>query len=116
MLSDADIYRAAHLILHQYGDDAELEAARCADRMFGPRGDAHLVQDMSDDHRDATRTRGSATLIGAGAVTPCVLNAATVSEPFSVAQLGIWDGSCPRADPRGTQTSDRVGWRAAVPD
>jgi len=38
MLSDADIYRAAHLVLHQYGDNAELEAARCADRMFG-RGD-----------------------------------------------------------------------------
>jgi hypothetical protein len=38
MLSDPDIYRAAHLMLHQYGDDAELEAARCADRMFG-RGD-----------------------------------------------------------------------------
>jgi hypothetical protein len=38
MLSDSDIYRAAHLMLHQYGDDAELEAARCADRMFG-RGD-----------------------------------------------------------------------------
>jgi hypothetical protein len=38
MLSDLDVYRAAHLMLHQYGDDAELEAARCADRMFG-RGD-----------------------------------------------------------------------------
>jgi hypothetical protein len=35
MLSDSDIYRAAHLMLRQYGDDAELEAARCADRMFG---------------------------------------------------------------------------------
>ena len=34
MLSDADIYRAAHLMLHQYGDDAELEAALCADRML----------------------------------------------------------------------------------
>ena len=38
MLSDADIYRAAHLMLHQYGDDAELEAAQCADRMHR-RGD-----------------------------------------------------------------------------
>jgi hypothetical protein len=38
MLSDLDVYRAAHLMLHRYGDDAELEAARCADRMFG-RGD-----------------------------------------------------------------------------
>ena len=35
MLSDFDIYRAAHLMLHQYGDDAELEAARCACRMLG---------------------------------------------------------------------------------
>ena len=34
MLSDSDIYRAAHLMLHQYGDDAELEAAQCADRML----------------------------------------------------------------------------------
>ena len=33
MLSDSDIYRAAHLMLCQYGDDAELEAAQCADRM-----------------------------------------------------------------------------------
>jgi hypothetical protein len=40
MLSDPDIYRAAHLMLHQYGDDAELEAAQCADRMHrrGDRG------------------------------------------------------------------------------
>jgi len=34
MLSDSDIYRAAHLMLHRYGDDAELEAAQCADRML----------------------------------------------------------------------------------
>ena len=39
MLSDPDIYRAAHLMLHQYGDDAELEAAQCADRML--RRDDH---------------------------------------------------------------------------
>jgi hypothetical protein len=26
MLSESDIYRAAHLMLHQYGDDAEFEA------------------------------------------------------------------------------------------
>jgi hypothetical protein len=38
MLSDSDIYRAAHLMLHQYGDDAELEAVQCADRMHR-RGD-----------------------------------------------------------------------------
>ena len=38
MLSDLDIYRAAHLMRHQYGDDAELEAAQCADRMHR-RGD-----------------------------------------------------------------------------
>jgi hypothetical protein len=34
MLSDLDVYRAAHLMLHQYGDDAELEAAQCFDRML----------------------------------------------------------------------------------
>jgi hypothetical protein len=38
MLSNLDIYRAAHLMLHHYGDDAELEAAQCADRIHG-RGD-----------------------------------------------------------------------------
>ncbi len=41
MLSDSDIYRAAHLMLHRYGDDAELEAAQRADRMHrrGDRGE-----------------------------------------------------------------------------
>jgi transposase len=34
MLSESDIYRAAHLMLHQYGDDAEVEAAQCFDRML----------------------------------------------------------------------------------
>jgi hypothetical protein len=38
MLSEPDIYRAVHLMLHQYGNDAELEAAQCADRMHR-RGD-----------------------------------------------------------------------------
>jgi len=38
MLSDVDIYRAAHLMMHEHGNSAELEAARCADRMLG-RGD-----------------------------------------------------------------------------
>ena len=35
MLSDVDIYRAAHLMMHEYGNNAEREAARCADRMLG---------------------------------------------------------------------------------
>ena len=34
MLSDVDIYRAAHLMMHSFGDDAELESARYADRML----------------------------------------------------------------------------------
>jgi hypothetical protein len=34
MPSDLDIYRAAHLMLHQYGDNAELEAAQCFDQML----------------------------------------------------------------------------------
>jgi hypothetical protein len=38
MLSDVDIYRAAHLMMHEYGNNAEREAARCTDRMLG-RGD-----------------------------------------------------------------------------
>lgn len=33
MTSDLDILRAAHLMMHQYGADAELEAANYADRM-----------------------------------------------------------------------------------
>ena len=38
MLSDVDIYRAAHLMMHEHGGDAELEAATHADRMLR-RGD-----------------------------------------------------------------------------
>jgi hypothetical protein len=33
MISDLDILRAAHLMMHEYGGDAELEAANYADRM-----------------------------------------------------------------------------------
>ena len=35
MLSDPDIHRAAHLMLHQYGNNAESQAAQCAERMLG---------------------------------------------------------------------------------
>jgi len=38
MLSDVDLHRAAHLMMHEYGHDAELEAARRADQMLA-RGD-----------------------------------------------------------------------------
>ncbi len=38
MISDLDILRVAHLMLHEFGRDAELEAANCADLMRG-RGD-----------------------------------------------------------------------------
>ena len=34
MLSDVDIFRAAHLMMHSHGGDAELEAAINADRML----------------------------------------------------------------------------------
>ena len=34
MLSDLDIYRAAHLMMHSHGGNAELEAAIYADRML----------------------------------------------------------------------------------
>ena len=33
MLSDLDILRAAHLMMHEFGGDAELEAANCIDRV-----------------------------------------------------------------------------------
>ena len=35
MISDLDILRAAHLMMHEFGRDAELEAANCIDRMRG---------------------------------------------------------------------------------
>jgi len=38
MLSDLDILRAAHLMMHEFGGDAELEVANYIDRMRG-RGD-----------------------------------------------------------------------------
>jgi len=38
MLSDLDILRAAHLMMHEVGGDAELEAANYIDRMRA-RGD-----------------------------------------------------------------------------
>ena len=33
MISDLDILRAAHLMMHEFGGDAELEAANCIDRV-----------------------------------------------------------------------------------
>ena len=33
MISELDILRAAHLMMHEFGGDAELEAANCIDRM-----------------------------------------------------------------------------------
>ena len=38
MISDLDIWRAAHLLIRQHGTDAELEAAKRADLML-ERGD-----------------------------------------------------------------------------
>ena len=38
MLSDLDIFRAAHFMMHEHGGDAELETAISADRMLR-RGD-----------------------------------------------------------------------------
>jgi hypothetical protein len=41
MLSNVDIYRTAHLMMHEYGNNAEREAAKWADRMLerGDRGE-----------------------------------------------------------------------------
>jgi hypothetical protein len=38
MLSQVDICRTAHLMIHEFGNDAEVEAVRCANRMLW-RGD-----------------------------------------------------------------------------
>ena len=38
IISDLDIWRAAHLLIRQHGEDAELEAAKRADLML-ERGD-----------------------------------------------------------------------------
>lgn len=35
MISNLDILRVAHLMMHEFGGDAELEAANCIDRMRG---------------------------------------------------------------------------------
>jgi len=35
MISDLDILRVAHLMMHQFGGDAEFEAVSCIDRMRG---------------------------------------------------------------------------------
>jgi hypothetical protein len=75
MLSDSDIYRAAHLMLHQYGDDAELEAAQCAGRTL-QRGDREETLTWFRIWRTIavmrTGIRGSAALTGVGAVTRCI--------------------------------------------
>ena len=36
MLSDLDIFRAAHFTMHEHGKDAELEAPIFTDRMIKP--------------------------------------------------------------------------------
>jgi hypothetical protein len=42
MISDLEILRAAHLMMHEYGGDAEVEAANHVDRMRG-RGDLNAL-------------------------------------------------------------------------
>jgi hypothetical protein len=42
ILSEIDLYRAAHLMMHECGSNAELEAARCANHML-MRGDRDQV-------------------------------------------------------------------------
>ena len=43
MLSAVYIYRAAHLMMHEYRNNAEREAARCADQMLGRGGRDELL-------------------------------------------------------------------------
>ena len=46
MLSDLDIFRAAHFMMHEHGGDAELEAAISADRMLRAR--PQIIESTSD--------------------------------------------------------------------
>lgn len=41
-MPEVDIYRAAHLMMYEYGNDAELEAARCANKLVW-RGDRETL-------------------------------------------------------------------------
>ena len=60
MLSDADIYRAAHLMLDQYGDDAEFEAARMRQRPPWSRRPSRLRR-PEPPPMTKTRTGGSSS-------------------------------------------------------
>ena len=42
MLAEVDIYRAAHVMMHEFGNKAEAEAERCLNRMFW-RGDSDAL-------------------------------------------------------------------------
>jgi len=57
MLSDLDIFRAAHFMMHELGGDAELEARR-------PGRVAYLVQNKAGDCGYASDTPRLATLSG----------------------------------------------------
>lgn len=43
MLSDFEVQRAADAMMHQFGDDAEFQAARYADLMLGHSNRAGLL-------------------------------------------------------------------------
>ncbi|MGH7046821.1 MAG: hypothetical protein ACREE2_10610 [Stellaceae bacterium] len=43
MLSTADVYRAAHLMLHTYGSDADLAVAHCERMMWQGSSDELLT-------------------------------------------------------------------------
>jgi hypothetical protein len=60
MISDLDILRAAHLMMHEYGGDAEVQAANYVERMRG-RGDWNTLLTWARIQRtiallDLTRT------------------------------------------------------------
>ena len=63
MLSDVDLYRAAHLMMHEYGHDAELEAAHRADQMLA-RGDRDELLIWLGIWRTIAEMRGQTPTIG----------------------------------------------------
>jgi hypothetical protein len=65
--------RAAHLMMHRYGGDAELEAAKYADLTHGCGDRDGLLasaKDLPDDRRDAPDADRPTPLTQTGAVPP----------------------------------------------
>ena len=62
MLSQIDIHRAAHIMLHEFGDNAEFAAAGCANRML-ERANSEAVLSWFEICRTITVLRQAPTTL-----------------------------------------------------